>query len=73
MIVLSVDQYTELCGSYGGFCLACESEVSSSIEPDARNYKCDECGANQVFGIEELLLMGEIDFSTECDDAELPS
>ncbi len=40
-----------------GFCLAC-GEQSSGCEPDARNYECDSCGQKQVFGAEELLLMG---------------
>lgn len=38
-----------------GFCVQCGAE-SDSCEPDARNYQCDECGANAVFGAEELLL-----------------
>lgn len=38
-----------------GFCMAC-GEEASGVEPDARNYKCESCGANQVFGAEEILL-----------------
>jgi len=38
-----------------GFCVACGAETDG-VEPDARNYKCDECGANKVFGAEELLI-----------------
>jgi hypothetical protein len=38
-----------------GFCLIC-GEEADGCEPDARNYKCDSCGAEQVFGAEELLL-----------------
>lgn len=38
-----------------GFCTACGAEVDG-VEPDARNYKCEECGRNKVFGAEELLI-----------------
>ena len=39
-----------------GFCLICGNE-SEGVEPDARNYECESCGAEQVFGAEELMLM----------------
>ena len=41
-----------------GFCLDCGERTSSLVEPDARNYTCDGCGQPQVFGAEELLIMG---------------
>jgi len=40
-----------------GFCLAC-GEEHYDIEPDAREYLCESCGADEVYGAEELLLMG---------------
>ena len=43
--------------SYEGFCLACAS-VESECEPDARRLTCSHCGANKVYGAEELALMG---------------
>jgi hypothetical protein len=39
-----------------GFCIAC-GEPADSVEPDARKYQCDTCGALAVYGAEELLLM----------------
>lgn len=39
-----------------GFCLNCGAEAFG-VEPDARNYECEECGANKVFGAEEILIM----------------
>jgi hypothetical protein len=39
-----------------GFCLICGRE-HHGIEPDAQNYTCESCGAEQVFGAEELLLV----------------
>lgn len=40
-----------------GFCVACGCEAFS-VEPDARNYTCEYCDENKVFGAEEILLMG---------------
>lgn len=38
-----------------GFCLICGCEAEG-IEPDACNYGCDSCGAEQVFGAQEILM-----------------
>lgn len=40
-----------------GFCRACGAEADG-CEPDARNYECEACGESEVFGAEELLIMG---------------
>ena len=40
-----------------GFCLAC-GESADCVEPDARRYPCESCGARKVYGLEELLVMG---------------
>jgi predicted RNA-binding Zn-ribbon protein involved in translation (DUF1610 family) len=40
-----------------GFCIACGAEAYG-VEPDGREYQCEECGANRVYGAEECLLMG---------------
>lgn len=39
-----------------GWCLACGTE-QSGVEPDARLYRCPDCGAHKVYGLEELALM----------------
>ena len=39
-----------------GFCLGCGAEAYG-VEPDARKYECEECGAHKVYGAEELLIM----------------
>ena len=39
-----------------GFCIECGAEVQG-VEPDARSYKCEECGEYGVYGAEELLLI----------------
>ena len=38
-----------------GFCTACGAEAYG-VEPDARNYRCEECDALAVYGAEELLV-----------------
>ena len=40
-----------------GFCLAC-GETQDGVEPDARRYVCESCGAAKVYGNEERALMG---------------
>lgn len=40
-----------------GFCLAC-GEETYGVEPDARHYACDTCDQREVFGAEEILIMG---------------
>ena len=52
-----------------GRCRACGAE-SSCTEPDARNYTCESCGAKEVFGLEELLIMGELELQTDNDDED---
>jgi predicted RNA-binding Zn-ribbon protein involved in translation (DUF1610 family) len=42
---------------YIGFCLSCGAETDG-VEPDAREYECDECGVESVYGAEEILIMG---------------
>jgi predicted RNA-binding Zn-ribbon protein involved in translation (DUF1610 family) len=39
-----------------GFCLACGTEAEG-VEPDARKYRCPQCGQLKVYGLEELAVM----------------
>ena len=39
-----------------GICVFC-GEEQDGCEPDARKYKCENCGENGVYGAEELLMM----------------
>ena len=39
-----------------GFCVACGEMSEDNVEPDAREYKCDNCGERAVYGAEELIL-----------------
>lgn len=38
-----------------GFCLRCGADVDG-VEPDARQYACEDCGERCVYGAEELLM-----------------
>ena len=40
-----------------GFCIAC-GEESGPVEPDAEKYECEYCGEREVYGAEQLLLLG---------------
>jgi hypothetical protein len=42
-----------------GFCLAC-GEQREMCDPDARRYHCEACGMQQVYGAEEIVLMGMV-------------
>lgn len=39
-----------------GICLACHND-QPYCEPDAREYECEVCGENKVYGAQEILFM----------------
>lgn len=39
-----------------GICLTC-GEEQEGCEPDARKYKCEHCGDNNVYGEDDLIMM----------------
>jgi len=47
-----------------GVCTAC-GEEEYGYEPDAREAYCEVCGEEEVYGMEELLMMGLIEFVKE--------
>lgn len=47
-----------------GICMECGAE-RDNCEPDASHYDCEECGMDEVYGVQELLLMGKIEFKEE--------
>ena len=51
--VLASDEYL-------GFCLACQA-CADEVEPDAENYYCSNCGEREVFGAEQILILGLVD------------
>jgi len=40
-----------------GICINCNN-VQGGCEPDAREYTCEACGEDKVYGATELVLMG---------------
>lgn len=53
----TLEQLEDAIEDQGGFCTACGAEAYG-IEPDARQYDCEACGAAAVYGAEELVIMG---------------
>lgn len=52
-----LEEIEEMMENYEGACIVC-GEVRECCEPDAREYECDNCGGDTVYGAEELLMMG---------------
>lgn len=59
--VMSEGAYHELREEYVGLCIECGAE-RDGCEPDAERYECEECERPAVFGIEDLLICGLIEF-----------
>ena len=57
-------EFDESRDEYQGICLSCGAMVGE-CEPDAREYTCEECALDEVYGTEELLLMGKIRIEDE--------
>lgn len=62
-MVIKVSEADLMDGTMGA-CLAC-GEIADGVEPDARCYECESCGAHKVYGLEELLMMGKIELVEE--------
>jgi hypothetical protein len=39
-----------------GFCLVCGSDNGEPVEPDAREYYCEDCMLYSIFGAEQILI-----------------
>lgn len=64
IVRIAQSTYAEMSENYGGYCMACGDETYG-VEPDARKYECESCGERAVYGIEELLICGLIQFTDE--------
>jgi hypothetical protein len=58
----SEEEFSSHCDSYDGICSDCGSWSCGGVEPDAENYKCEVCDKTCVFGAEQALIMGIVDF-----------
>jgi hypothetical protein len=67
VIKTTENEYRYLSEDCGGWCLKC-GEEAFGVEPDARRYECECCGARAVYGADEALLMGMVEFTEEEGD-----
>lgn len=59
MIELTLDQIEEADNACEGFCASCGHQ-QPCVEPDAENYECEECGEPEVFGAQQIVLLGKV-------------
>jgi len=61
-IEMTGTEYTMTRRRYEGYCAMCGGiTVDSGVEPDAEFRSCPDCGKEEVFGIEQAMLMGLVD------------
>lgn len=58
-IFLSEGEYRDFLNQSIGICMEC-GELRDMCEPDARQYKCDVCGALRAYGVEVLMMSNVI-------------
>jgi len=68
-VTMSEAEYYEHTNDYDGVCLACGEWTFGGCEPDARRYPCESCNRRAVYGAEEALMMGYIEFTEETEDS----
>jgi len=59
---MSETEFRDLSNEYSGLCLFCGETTECGVEPDAERYECEGCGRDGVFGVEQCLIMGRIEF-----------
>jgi hypothetical protein len=64
IIKMTEEQFNAGREANAGFCTGCGAE-RGECEPDADGYPCEECGDDKVQGIENLLVMAEIEIVDE--------
>jgi hypothetical protein len=69
-VLIAQSAYLAARENYEGFCIECREITNSGVEPDARRYECESCGANAVYGIEEALLMDFIEIAADTDEED---
>jgi hypothetical protein len=62
-IEISEKECRQHMNDFDGVCLGCGEWTIGGVEPDARKYHCDGCGAMRVYGCEEAVMMGRITFA----------
>ena len=69
-VEIPVPVYREYREDYVGLCTSCGAERYQT-EPDARNYPCEACGKKDVYGIEDLLVMGMVEITLSKREEDL--
>lgn len=57
---MTLEEVNDARESYEGFCKHCNDITTEEVEPDAENYNCPVCEQDEVFGIEQAVLLGYI-------------
>lgn len=53
---IETEEIQEHRDQYNGLCYVCGCWSDGMTEPDARGYKCEECGHHAVYGAEEAII-----------------
>jgi hypothetical protein len=73
-LAISIASFYDHVDNDDGYCTTCADWTAlGGCEPDARNYRCDECDKKTVFGAQEALLMGLIEIGEGEEDQTGPS
>lgn len=65
---LRVSDYESHRDDYDGYCEGCDAVTNyGGVEPDARNYECEECGKKAVMGMDIALIMDLLEIVEDCD------
>ena len=59
---MSEDEYCRCRYEHAGFCVA-RGDETFGVKPNACGRVCETCKQPQVYGIEELLLMGQVEIA----------
>ena len=54
-------EYGNLESDHAGLCFGC-GEIAYGVEPDASRYQCESCDEDRVYGLENAMMMGRIEF-----------
>jgi len=63
MIQMTEEEFIQHRDDCNGICLHCKEVVYGGVEPDAERYRCEICEQDEVYGIEQLMLMGYIEIT----------
>lgn len=61
-IVISEEELSLAVEDHLGWCTVCKEFTHDTCEPDASEYECPVCFQRTVYGAENALIMGFIDF-----------